>query len=92
MSKRPTVSLVLAQAINNLDKALRSEFGQTGFEYHIVGLNKTIAAANIEKASHLPQKRIKPKTRKASHVTSKEHDSEEIPQGQAINVDRSNER
>lgn len=92
MSKRPTVSHALGEAIDNLDKTLRSEFGQTGFEYHIVGLNKTVAAANIEKAAHLPQRKIKPKIRKGtSHDISKEHGSEEIPQGQAINLDRGNE-
>jgi hypothetical protein len=64
MSHRPTVSPRLADLIKALDAALRREFGQTGFSYHITAMDKTLAAANISKSAHLPHHRINPKTRK----------------------------
>lgn len=64
MSRRPTVSPELADAVERLDEALRKEFGQTGFQYHITGLSKTVAAANVEKSAALPHHRIKPKVKK----------------------------
>jgi len=63
MSKRPTVKKELSDCIMHLHKLLHEEFG-SNFQYHIVGLEKTIAAAHTAKCQKMPQKRIYPKTRK----------------------------
>jgi hypothetical protein len=65
MSRRPTVRADLAEAVDRLDELLRRDFGQVGFEYHIVALGRTLAAANTERCAHRPNHRILPKCREA---------------------------
>jgi hypothetical protein len=81
MSHRPTVGPALYRAIVALDAALRAEFGQTGFSYRIVGLNRTLAEANTERTAGAP---IKPKTKPASLKKGTHAPHQDAPQGRPL--------